>query len=91
MAPFVGLSVEFDGLVAAPPWRDDGGSAVRGDAVAQWRRIEGLVAEEHLIGEIHQQIVDAIDVVALAGKENEAYQVAEGVDENSDFRRQPTS
>ena len=91
MAPFVGLSVEFDGLVAAPPWWDDGDSAVRGDAVSQWRRIECLVAEEHLIGEIHQQVVDAVDVVALTGKENEAHQVAEGVDEDGDFRRQPTS
>jgi len=91
MAPFVDLAVERDGPVAAAPWRDDGGGTVGGDAIAQRRRIEGLVAEESRIGEIRQQVVDAVDIVALAGKEDEAHQIAEGVDQGGDLRRQATA
>ena len=89
MAPFVHREVARD---RAHPiglgWNDGhGASAVQfgADPVD----VEGLVGQQGLEVDTLDQRRNADAVVALAGKQQEARQVAERIDERDDFRRQP--
>ena len=91
MAPFVHREVARD---RAHPiglgWNDGhGASAVQfgADPVD----VEGLVGQQGLEVDTLDQRRNADAVVALAGKQQEARQVAERIDERDDFRRQPAS
>ena len=91
MAPFVHREVARD---RAHPiglgWNDGhGASAVQfgADPVD----VEGLVGQQGLEVDPLDQRRNADAVVALAGKQQEARQVAERIDERDDFRRQPAS
>ena len=53
--------------------------------------VEGLVGQQGLEVDTLDQRRNADAVVALAGKQQEARQVAERIDERDDFRRQPAS
>ena len=53
--------------------------------------VEGLVGQQGLEVDPLDQRRNADAVVALAGKQQEARQVAERIDERDDFRRQPAS
>ena len=91
MAPFVHREVARD---RAHPiglgWNDGhGASAVQfgADPVD----VEGLVGQQGLEVDTLDQRRNADAVVALAGKQQEARQVAERIDGRDDFRRQPAS
>src|SRR5918992_4112162 len=85
VAPAVHVAVEVDGALAVGlGWDHRGGTTiveVRPEPVG----VEGLVAEQGAEGDALDQRPHADAVVALAGQQDEAHQVAEGVDEGDDL------
>src|SRR3954465_1532483 len=88
MAPTVHLPVEADhGLAVGLGWDDRGGTTLiqlRPEPVD----VERLVAEQSAEGDTLDQRRHADAVVALAGQQDEAYEVAESVGQVNDLGRQ---
>src|SRR3954454_25361803 len=90
MAPTGHLPVEADhGLAVGLGWDDRGGTTLiqlRPEPVD----VERLVAEQSAEGDTLDQRRHADAVVALAGQQDEAYEVAESVGQGNDLGRQAT-
>src|SRR3954466_1789146 len=88
VAPAVHVAVEADDGFAVDLGRDHRG----GTAIVQVRpepvRVERFVAEQSPEGDTLDQRPHADGVVVLAGQQDEARQVAEGVDKGDDLGRQ---
>src|ERR687889_2322612 len=91
VAPAVHVAVEVDGALAVGlGWDHRGGTTiveVRPEPVG----VEGLVAEQGAEGDALDQRPHADAVVALAGQQDEAHRVAEGVDQGDDLGGQPAA
>src|SRR3712207_3146914 len=91
MAPAVHVAVEADGSLAVGLGQDHRGGA----AVVQLRSepvgVEGFVAEQSAEDNTLDQRLHADGVVALAGQQNEAHQIAERIDQGDDLGRQATA
>lgn len=88
MAPLVLFAV-----VAAVPQgsfaqRDDGLDPVLGQTLTLSVGVKGLVTNEGLARDAGQEIIDGLDVVALARQQDEAHQVSQSIDESRDLARQ---
>src|ERR687893_1269469 len=88
VAPAVHVAVEADGGPAVGLGRDHRGGAAIVEVRPEPVRVERLVAEQGAEGDALDQRPHANGVVALAGQQDEAHQVAEGVDEGDDLGRQ---
>ncbi len=85
VAPAVHVAVEVDdGRAVGLGWDHRGGATtvkVRPEPVG----VESFVAEQGAEGDALDQRLHADAIVALAGQQDEAHQVAEGVDEGDDL------
>jgi len=88
MTPLVDFEVARDAAGAIGLGRDDGHSAPFIQFGTDPVDVEGLVGEKGVEFDAGDQRRDADAVVALAGQEDEAGQVAEGVDQGDDLGRQ---
>jgi len=77
-----------DGLRAAAVGGNDRLGAAGCEPVAQGIGVIGLVAEEDAEAQSLDQLGYGGDLAALAGQERKAHQIAQGVDQSEDFRRQ---
>jgi hypothetical protein len=91
VAPAVHVPVEADGGLAVGLGRDHRGGATLIQLRPEPVDVEGLVAEQGAEGDILDQRRHAEAVVALAGQQDEAHQVAEGINEGNDLGRQTTA
>jgi len=55
--------------------------------LAQLLGVEGLVANKRPASDAVHELFDKIDIMAVAGKQREAHEIAQGVDQSPDFRR----
>src|SRR3954469_10817902 len=85
VAPAIHVAIEVDRGLADGLGRDhrDGPAGVK--VCPQPVHVEGFVAEQGVEGDARNQRPHADAVVALAGQQDEAHQVAEGVDEGDDL------
>src|ERR1043166_8068087 len=88
MPPLVHVGVVRDGQLAVVLGRDDGERTPLVEFGAQGIIVERLVADECRELDVCDQRLDADAVVTLAGKKNEADQVAQRICERHDFRGQ---
>src|SRR3954463_5453078 len=88
VAPAIHVAIEVDRGLAVGLGRDhrDGPAGVK--VCPQPVHVEGFVAEQGAEGDARNQRPHADGVVALAGQQDEAHQVAESVDEGDDLGRQ---
>jgi hypothetical protein len=88
MSPLVQFDIVRDGRLAIALGGDDGEGAPRVQFGAQGIVVERLVGDERCERDVRDQGCDADAVVALAGKKNEANQVAQRVHKRQDLGRQ---
>jgi len=86
--PFVHLAVMRNGRRSIRLRRDDGGGAPFVQCSAQGVVVESLVPNQRIKIDVRDQRLDADAVVALAGKKDEAAEIAKRIDERDDLRRQ---
>src|ERR671917_778494 len=91
VAPAVHVAVEADGGLAVGLRRDHRGGAAIVKPCSEPVRVERFVAEQSAEGDALDQRLHADAVVALAGQQDEAHRIAEGVDEGDDLGRQPAA
>src|SRR4028119_869645 len=85
VAPAVHVAVEADGGLAVRLGRDHRGGTTGVKLRPEPVGVEGFVAEQGAEGDALDQRLHADAVVALAGQQKEAHQVAESVDEGDDL------
>jgi hypothetical protein len=85
VAPFVHFLVVGDGCGAAAVGRDHRQGAAVVELCPEPIAVEGFVADQRLDRDAVQQRLGADAVVALAGQQHEAREVAECVDQNHDL------
>src|SRR3712207_5378997 len=85
VAPAVHVTVEVDGGFAVGLGWDNRGGTTIVEARPEPVRVERFVAEQSAEGDALDQRRHADAVVALAGQQDEAHQIAEGVDEGDDL------
>src|SRR3546814_6256666 len=85
MAPFVHLLIVGDGAGAAGVREDHGERAALVQGGSQGVAVEGLVGDQGVEVEPRDQRRDTDAVVALAGQEHEAHQIAQRVDQSHDL------
>src|SRR5215212_1581853 len=85
VAPAVHVTVEVDGGLAVGLGRDHRGGAAIVKLCSEPVGVEGFVAEQSAEGDALDQRPHADAVVALAGQQHEAHQIAEGVNEGDDL------
>jgi hypothetical protein len=88
MAPFVDVGVDLKRLAASRMLGDDDRRAALVEFFDDPVGVEGLVGDQPAKLDVLDQRREADRIVALAGEEFEADEVAEGVGESEDFGRQ---
>jgi len=88
MAPVVHVTVEVDGSLAVGLGRDHRGGAAIVKLRSEPVGVEGFVAEQSAEDDTLDQRLHADAVVALAGQQDEAHQIAEGIGEGNDLAGQ---
>jgi hypothetical protein len=91
MAPLIHLEVARNVLGTISLWRDDGKSPTLIQFSADRITIEGFVGEQGCEVDVSEQGIDTDTVVPLAGQQHEPHQVAKGIDQGDDLRRQATA
>src|SRR5215203_4945206 len=91
VAPSVHVEVEADDGLAVRLGRDHRGGAAGVKLRPEPVGVEGFVAEQRAEGEALDQRRHADSVVALAGQQGEAHQIAERVDQGEDLGGQATA
>ena len=88
MAPFIFLSVVAVGAFGSLSRRDDRLGAVMREELSHLVGVESFVAEKRAASDAVHELVDEIDVVTLAGNQDEGDEISQGVDECADLCRQ---
>src|SRR4051812_18866751 len=91
MTPLVHLEVARNVLGTISLWRNDGKSTTLIQVSAERITIERFVGEQGCEGDVLEQGIDTGAVVPLAGQQHELQQVAKGIDQGDDLRRQATA
>jgi hypothetical protein len=91
MAPSIHVLVVRDRRITARHGRNNSESATLGQFGPQCVVVERLVGEECIELDVFDQRRDTDAVMTLAGQQDEANQIAEGIDESHDLRRQPAA
>ncbi len=90
MAPFVNLQIDFNRLGSAGMLGDHDLSAALGQVSDNDVAVEGLVGDQTAKMDVFEQRGDANRVVTLARQQDKANEIAQGVRQGQDFRRQAT-
>ena len=88
MAPFIFLSVVAVGAFGSLSRRDDRLGAITREELSHLVGVESFVAEKRAASDAVHELVDQIDVVTLAGNQDEGDEISQGVDECADLCRQ---
>jgi hypothetical protein len=85
---YIFLPVVAVGAFGSLSRRDDRLGAVTREELSHLVGVESFVAEKRAASDAVHELIDEIDVVTLAGNQNEGDEIAQGVDECADLCRQ---
>ncbi len=85
MPPFVHLDIVWDGSFAIRLCRDDGEGAAVVQGGPQGVVVEGLVSDQSVEIKARDERFNTNTVVTLAGEQDKARQIAQGVNQRNDL------